>query len=102
MKLFAILLLALLAVTGGASQIFAEDNVPVEKYDRSDGTYARPPIRPPLDSSYNSNWSTYPSVNPYTGQMGTRQQRLLDANPSSGYGQGSNYGLGGSQRGRAR
>jgi hypothetical protein len=102
MKLFAVSLLALLAVTGGASQILAEDNVPIEKYDRSDGSYARPPMRPPLDSSYNSNWSTYPSVNPNTGRMGTRQQRLLDANPSYGYGQGSNYGLGGDQRGRAR
>ena len=102
MKLLAVSLLALLAVTGGASQILAEDNVPIEKYDRSDGSYARPPMRPPLDSSYNSNWSTYPSVNPNTGRMGTRQQRLLDANPSYGYGQDSNYGLGGSQRGRAR
>jgi hypothetical protein len=102
MKLFAVSLLALLAVTGGASQILAEDNIPIEKYDRSDGTYVRPPMRSAPDSSYNSNWSTYPSVNPYTGQLGTRQQRLLDANPSYGYGQGSNYGLGGSQRGRAR
>lgn len=102
MKLFAVSLLALLAVTGGASHIFAEDNVPIEKDDRSDGTYVRPHMRPAPDSSYNSNWSTYPSVNPYTGQLGTRQQRLLDANPSYGYGQGSNYGLGGSQRGRAR
>lgn len=102
MTFFAVSLLALLAVTTGASEIFAEDNVPTEKYDRSDETYTRPRTRSAPDSSYNSNWSTYPSVNPYTGQLGTRQQRLLDANPSYGYGQGSNYGSGGSQRGRAR
>ena len=103
MKRFAVSLLALLLAVGlGASQILAEDDVPVKESDRSDRAYVRPHMRSAPDSNYTSNWSTYPSVNPYTGQLGTRQQRLLDSNPSYGYGPGTSYGSGGSQRGRSR
>ena len=87
---------------GTAAPLLAED-VHVKGYYRSDGTYVQPHMRSAPDSSYNNNWSTSPNVNPYTGQQGTRQPRLNDSNPGYGYGQGSDYGLGGTQqRGRSR
>jgi hypothetical protein len=67
------------------------DDVSVRGYFRRDGTYVQPHMRSAPDSSYNNNWSTYPNVNPYTGQQGTRQPRLYDS--------GSDYGLGGSGSG---
>jgi hypothetical protein len=35
-------------------------------------------VRSAPDSSVNNNWSTYPNVNPYTGQQGTQQPKVLD------------------------
>jgi len=102
MRAFAASLLALGLLLGTAAPLLAED-VHVNGYYRSDGTYVQPHMRSAPDSSYNDNWSTSPNVNPYTGQQGTRQPRLNDSNPGYGYGQGSDYGLGGTQqRGRSR
>jgi hypothetical protein len=101
MRAFAASLLALMLLLGTVAPLFAED-VHVKGYYRRDGTYVQPHMRSAPDSSYNNNWSTYPNVNPYTGQQGTREPRLYDSNPGLG-GQGSDYGLGGTQRrGRSR
>ena len=103
MRSVATVLLALLFVLSGATLLFAGDDVSVKGYYRSGGTYVQPHMRSAPDASYNNNRSTSPNVNPYTGQQGTRQPRLYDSNPSYGSGQGSDYGLGGSQRrGRSR
>jgi len=59
--------------TVSASPLFAEEDVSVRGYYKSDGTYVQPHMRSAPDSIYNNNWSTYPTVNPYTGQQGTRQ-----------------------------
>src|SRR5204862_189267 len=84
-------ILSLLLLLGTAAPLLAQD-VSVKGYYRRDGTYVQPHMRSTPDSSYNNNWSTYPNVNPYTGQQGTRQPRLYDPNPGLG-GQGTNYGL---------
>lgn len=63
-------------------------DVPVRGYFRRDGTYVAPHWRSAPDSSYNNNWSTYPNVNPYTGQQGTNPPRVYDPtpNPMPGFG----------------
>src|SRR5206468_9728578 len=77
-------------------------DVSVRGYFRQEGTYVQPHMRSAPDSSFNNNWSTYPNVNPYTGQQGTRQPRLLDSNGSNGNLGGNDYGLGGTSRPRSR
>jgi hypothetical protein len=44
----------------------------VRGYFRSNGTYVAPHYRSSPDGNFFNNWSTYPNINPYTGQMGTR------------------------------
>ena len=92
MKMIAVSIMALLLMLGTVSPLFAED-VSVKGYFRRDGTYVQPHMRSAPDSSYNNNWSTYPNVNPYTGQQGTRQPRLYDYNSGGSYQQTvPNYG----------
>lgn len=43
----------------------------VRGYFRSNGTYVAPHYRSNPDGNFYNNWSTYPNVNPYTGQTGT-------------------------------
>jgi len=54
----------------------------VDGYYRKDGTYIAPHWRSTPDSSYNNNWSTWPNINPHTGQQGTREPKVYDVNPS--------------------
>jgi hypothetical protein len=86
--------------------VLAGDDVPVNGYFRSDGTYVQPHMRSAPDSSFNNNWSTSPNVNPYTGKEGTRQPRLYDNNTSGGStwggGGGSQWGTGSGSRSRSR
>lgn len=72
-------------------------DVSVKGYFRRDGTYVQPHMRSTPDNSYNNNWSTYPNVNPYTGQQGTKQPRLYDNNDRGLSGSGT-WGLGGTQK----
>jgi len=51
----------------------ADADVRVQGYYRSNGTYVQSHYRSNPDSSFRNNWSTYPNINPYTGQMGTRR-----------------------------
>ena len=54
----------------------------VNGYTRRDGTYVQPHMRSSPDGNPLNNWSTRGNVNPYTGDVGTR-------NPSgsrNGYG----------------
>jgi len=57
------------AVFGG-QQVRGDDYV--RGYIRSNGTYVAPYYRTHADNNFYNNWSTYPNINPYTGQMGTR------------------------------
>jgi hypothetical protein len=70
--------LALLATTV-IGVIDAAADVRVRGYHRRDGTYVQPHWRSSPNSTPNDNWSTYPNVNPHTGQPGTRS-------PEPGYG----------------
>jgi hypothetical protein len=44
----------------------------VRGYFRSDGTYVQPHHRTAPDHNPFNDYSTYPNINPYTGQPGTR------------------------------
>jgi hypothetical protein len=45
----------------------------VEGYYRSNGTYVNGYYRTTPNNTINDNYSTFPNVNPYTGQQGTIQ-----------------------------
>jgi hypothetical protein len=44
----------------------------VRGYTRANGTYVAPYFRTHPDQNFYNNYSTYPNINPYSGQMGTR------------------------------
>ena len=66
----------LLAAVFGACAVFggqqAKADDYVRGYTRSNGTYVAPYFRTHADHNFYNNYSTYPNINPYTGQMGTR------------------------------
>lgn len=66
---------ALLAATAAPAQVF------VQGYTTKNGTYVAPHYRSAPDGNPYNNWSTVGNVNPYTGQLGTRNPY-----PSSSYG----------------
>ncbi len=80
----ALLVSAAVMAFFAAAQVTSAD-VYVNGYVRSDGTYVQPYYRSNADGNFYNNWSTYPNINPYTGQTGTRH-----TSPYS-YGNGS-YG----------
>ena len=43
----------------------------VNGYVTTNGTYVAPHYQTNPDSTIQNNWSTYPNVNPFTGQQGT-------------------------------
>ena len=50
---------------------FAQSQVWVNGYTRSNGTYVQGYYRTAPDYTINNNWSTVGNVNPHTGQAGT-------------------------------
>ena len=76
MLLISAVLLLVLGLT--LAPAWAGGDVFVNGYTRRDGTYVAPHFRSAPDSSVDNNWSTYPNVNPYTGQQGTRSPRMND------------------------
>ena len=90
----AVLLLISAVVPAIAGDVF------VNGYFRKDGTYVQPYVRSAPDSSVNNNWSTYPNVNPYTGQQGTQQPKIFDG--YNGFGTTNNPGLGATPQPRIR
>ena len=61
------------ALAAFATATFAQNSnhVYVNGYTKSDGTYVQGHYRTAPNSTINDNFSTYPNVNPYTGQQGT-------------------------------
>jgi hypothetical protein len=55
----------------------ADADVYVRGYVRSNGTYVSPHFRSNPDGILSNNWSTYPNVNPYTGDIGTKRNPCL-------------------------
>lgn len=45
-------------------------DVYVHGYNRGNGTYVQPHYRSDPDGNPNNNWSTFPNVNPHTGETG--------------------------------
>lgn len=66
-KLFMTLVLATLAQFA-----FGQQQVYVKGYTRSNGTYVQSHYRTSPNNTVYDNWSTYPNVNPYSGQTGTK------------------------------
>jgi hypothetical protein len=55
-----------------ASIVGALAQTHVNGYYRTDGTYVQPHYRSSPNNTVYDNWSTRGNVNPYTGQVGTR------------------------------
>jgi hypothetical protein len=51
---------------------FGQTHVHVNGYYKKDGTYVQSHYRTSPNNTVMDNWSTYPNVNPYTGNVGTR------------------------------
>jgi len=68
----AILFLAAIAIFFTAI-VPADAAVRVRGYYRKDGTYVQPHYRSNPDGNPYNNWSTYPNINPYTGEQGTKR-----------------------------
>lgn len=68
-----VFLIAVIAATALFAAQQASADTWVRGYFRSNGTYVAPHFRSSPDGYFYNNWSTYPNVNPYTGQIGTRR-----------------------------
>ncbi len=78
-KVFAPALALLLLLVCLPDDIFAKGksgskgkSVSVRGYTRKDGTYVRPHYRSAPNGTSSDNWSTRGNVNPYTGEVGTK------------------------------
>lgn len=71
-RVWSIVALALLCLGLAATVADAQSSVWVNPYTRTDGSYVPGHYRTAPDSNPYNNWSTYPNVNPYTGQQGHR------------------------------
>ncbi|MBZ4690270.1 MAG: hypothetical protein JG765_1521 [Cereibacter sp.] len=69
-------------------------DVYVDGYTRSDGTYVSPHYRSAPNETKSDNWSQQGNVNPYTGAPGTKDCSPFCANTggSQGYGNSSAFG----------
>ena len=57
----------------------------VNSYTKSNGTYVQGYYRTTPNTTINDNYSTYPNVNPYTGQQGTVQPTYSTQSSNSYY-----------------
>ena len=71
LKQIAICISVVLALLLTTVTAFAQD-VYVQGYYRSDGTYVQPHYRSAPNNTTLDNWSTMGNINPYTGQAGTK------------------------------
>ena len=83
MRLIALGLAALATSTTVSAQVY------VHGYTTKNGTYVAPHYRSAPDSNPYNNWSTRGNVNPYTGEVGTKDP--YSSNGSSSYGSYGNY-----------
>ncbi|CAM3269718.1 hypothetical protein SPAN111604_14090 [Sphingomonas antarctica] len=74
---FAFAALCLLIV----APALAQSSHAVRGYTRRDGTYVAPHQQTNPNSTRLDNWSTRGNVNPYTGQIGTRDPNARSTNP---------------------
>ena len=74
MKKLMMILMVLIVVC--AATVTAYADVHVRGYYRSNGTYVQPHYRSNPDGNFYNNWSTYPNVNPYTGDRHKTNTKL--------------------------
>lgn len=74
------------------------DDVHVDGYTRSNGTYVQPHMRTAPDHTASNNYSTYGNTNPYTGKQGTHHPDNSYSGNSFNHNSGSNH-LGGNSHG---
>lgn len=79
-----ITILTVLAVIG-VTAISAKADVSVRGYYRNNGTYVQPHYRSNPDGNPHNNWSTYPNINPYTGERGTKRFGIMRNSNISSY-----------------
>lgn len=92
MKRIFMFLFLLVASSGTA---FAQD-VYVNDYYRSDGTYVQPHYRSQADDNPYNNYSTQGNTNPYTGEQGTRDPYNSGDSYRNSYSNGNSYNNGSS------
>jgi hypothetical protein len=80
MSLSRPLILVVAVLLAVAAPAFAGDTY-VKGYIKKDGTYVAPYHRTTPNSTTSDNYSTYPTINPWTGQQGTRQPEPYNAQP---------------------
>ena len=68
-----------------ATMTFAQSQVKVNGYYRSNGTYVQPHYRTAPNHTVRDNWSTYPNVNPHTGKTGTKHYQYKPSTPTYNY-----------------
>ena len=73
MKNLGLLLLFFLFFSIGAYTQVNSNSTYVNGYYKQNGTYVEGYYRTTPNSTINDNYSTYPNVNPYTGNQGTIQ-----------------------------
>ena len=71
-----------------ASIVGVSAQVQVNGHYRQNGTYVAPHWRSSPNSTTSDNWSTRGNVNPYTGQVGTRNNDGIRHYRSGGYSYG--------------
>tara|TARA_B110000459_G_C16154924_1_gene292520 strand:+ start:44 stop:367 length:324 start_codon:yes stop_codon:yes gene_type:complete len=59
------------------------NHVYVDGYYKTNGTYVQPYVRTAPNNTINDNFSTYPNVNPYNGNVGTIEPEYNYNNSSS-------------------
>lgn len=74
--------LLILALVVGVASGSASAQVYVHGYTTKNGTYVAPHYRSSPDRNPYNNWSTVGNVNPYTGQLGTKNPYSSPATPS--------------------
>jgi len=75
--------LALIALAVAALPAAAMAQTYVHGYTTKNGTYVAPHYRSAPDGNPYNNWSTVGNVNPYTGQVGTKNPYSSYNNPYS-------------------
>ena len=61
------------------------NEVKVDSYFKTDGTFVQEHYRTAPDNSFNNNWSTVGNTNPYTGEAGTKTSKSSSSSSSSNY-----------------
>jgi len=84
--------LGLLILAATLSIFSTAEDVYVEGYTKSNGTYVAPHYRSSPDSSINNNWSTKGNVNPYTGEEGYIPRDMSESGFATGSVPASNLG----------